>query len=260
MKRVMICCVLLGYGVAWGDGAELNILKAENAALRRQVAALRKEVAALNKRVAAFEAKEAAAALARSPYTYRGRKVSPEWFRQMYDAHQLHIAKVGDKFQNVGTAICATEKVGPTSPTSGTRVRAVVGGVLQVLDKQSVLAGQEYRAPRTFYRGRVTTRSPGQAALTYHVTGIDTENLVDNSRLPVRRLIYVGTYRHGSTTVPSYRPHRAVTPDEFREALEEGVVLYKYDVKTTKPKQVNLTKYLAVMTKAKTTVTATAIP
>jgi len=211
-----------------------------------------------------------------SPIVYKGTERSAAWVEIEYAKFKDKIASIGGRWVDVGRAFLEPQSVPADVPEPGSELRYKPDGgrVLQILSATDMIVRRaEIPGVRARFTGppsgssRLMTGAgiiPGLPAVPeviFHVTGIQTKDLVDESLWdsstsdrskgspvltsppapapPISKwLVYRGAYRYVDVsgtkrTIPSYRPHREATKVEFAEALRGGLELVEW-VKITK--------------------------
>lgn len=164
---------------------------------------------------------------------YNGKPRSKEWLNQMYNNYADTIILLDGKFVDVGKAIVGATEI-PRVSGIGTYGETPDGcKVLQVLKEDELIVVRPYsHVPSTYGKYGFSSVGYTNEELIFHVTGIDTTGIVDDSSFS-KKLISVGSYEYTNTynakrTIASYAIHEPLTTDQFIEALNGGFKLVEY--------------------------------
>jgi hypothetical protein len=149
-------------------------------------------------------------------FTYRGRTVSTKWVAEKYVRHAWQYTVRDSKLRDIAVPAALAERDRTiASETTIPPCTKLEVRVLQALGGGAVLAT---------YRGR-----------TIHIKGLDDKRIVDRDVIAVVGMD-AGDYSYetaagAKATVHSYDAVKQPTPEEFAQAILDGLVLYDYNVK-----------------------------
>ena len=158
---------------------------------------------------------------------YKGVARSAGWLDEMYNRHGSQILRDRDKFYDVGKALSSDLTTKLPDPIASAYTQTDLHRDFQIGD--FCCCGPEWKVLNVINEHELLAFYPPAygVTLTIHIGGFDTASLVDNQdlRMGAYRLVYVGNYKRGGSTVRNFVIYNPASKRDFADALASGLIL-----------------------------------